>query len=161
MYKKVITPRIGETDGLRHINNTALPNWFEIARNPIFRIFDPDLELTYRKWNLIMVHSDFNYLKQIYFGFDVEIRTYITKIGKTSLTVFHEAWQNGILRANGSCVMVYFDYVKQVSEVIPEEIRSELKKHYINLDKLESNNKKEMKENKSNVKEIDYINNDF
>ena len=44
-----------------------------------------------------MVHSEFNYLKQIYYGYDVEVRTYISKIGKTSFTIFQEAWQNGQL----------------------------------------------------------------
>lgn len=155
MFRKIITPRIGETDALRHINNTALPNWFEVARNPIFRIFNPELELTYKKWNLIMLRSDFNYLKEIYFGFDVEIRTYITKIGKTSITVYHEAWQNGILRANGSCIMLYYDYIRQSSIEIADDMRKELEKHFITKDELESNNKKEMKENENQIKEND------
>ena len=146
MYKKIIEPRIGETDGMRHINNTALPVWFELARNPIFRIFDPDLELTYKKWKLIMVRSDFNYLRQIYYGYDVEIRTYVTKIGNTSLTVYHEAWQKGKLRANGSTVMIYYDFIKQESMSLTDDIRKELEKHYITKEELEKKNKKEEKE---------------
>ena len=88
MYTTKIEPRIGETDGLRHINNTVLPIWFERARNKIFKIFVPNFELTYKKWNLIMVHSEFNYLKQIYYGYDVEVRNYISKILKKSFTIF-------------------------------------------------------------------------
>ncbi len=160
MYKTTITPRIGETDGLRHINNTVLPIWFETARNPIFRIFIPNLELTYKKWNLIMVHTEFNYLKQIYFGYDVEIRTYVTKIGNSSFTVYQEAWQNGQLRANGSAIMVYFDFVKQESITITEDIRNQLKDHLVNLEELKNKNEKEMKENKNNIKELDYIDSD-
>lgn len=161
MFKTMITPRIGDTDALRHINNNALPIWFETARNPVFKIFNPTLELTYKKWNLIMVHCDFNYLKQIYFGYDVEIRTYVTKIGKTSLTLTHEAWQNGKLRANGTCTMVYFDFIKQSSVVIAEDIREKLKEHYITKEDLENSNKKEMKENKNNKESVDYIESDL
>ena len=84
MFKTSITPRIGETDALRHITNTALPVWFENGRNELFTIFNPEHELTYKKWNLILVHMDFNYIRQTYYGYDVEIRTYVTKIGKTS-----------------------------------------------------------------------------
>lgn len=160
MYKTKIQPRIGDTDGLRHINNTALPIWFETARNPIFEIFVPNYELTYKKWNLIMVHTEFNYIKQIYFGYDVEIRTYVSKIGNSSFTVLHEAWQNGQLRANGIATMVYFNFVKQESVTIPEEIRDKLKEHYIEEEELKENNKKEMKENKNNVEELDYIESD-
>jgi acyl-CoA thioester hydrolase len=108
-----------------------------------------------------MVHCDFNYLKQIYFGYDVEIRTYVTKIGKTSLTLTHEAWQNGKLRANGTCTMVYFDFIKQSSVVIAEDIREKLKEHYITKEDLENSNKKEMKENKNNKESVDYIESDL
>lgn len=161
MYKTIITPRIGDTDALRHINNTTLPIWFETARNPIFRIFNPTLELTYKKWNLELLRCDFNYLKPIYFGYDVEIRTYVSKIGKTSITLIHEAWQNGQLRANGSCTMLYFDFIRQNSVVIPDEIRENLSKHFITKEDLEKNNKKEMNENRKNNEAMDYIESDI
>ena len=157
MYKTNISPRIGDTDGLRHINNTVLPIWFETARTPLFRLFVPDLELTYKKWNLIMVHADFNFLKQIFYGYDVEIRTYITKIGNTSFTIFQEAWQNGELTSNGSTVLVYFDFIRQESQTIPQDIREELKKHFITKEELDKNNKKEMKENKNEPIKLNYV----
>ncbi len=159
MFTTKITPRIGETDAMRHITNTALPVWFEIARNDLFRIFNPTNELTYKKWKLILVHMDFNYLKQTYFGYDVEIRTYVTKIGKTSFTVLHEAWQNGQLRSNGTATMIYFDFIKQESNVMPEDIRNTLKEHYISKEELDEKNKIEMKNNKK-IKEIDYVESD-
>lgn len=161
MHKTIITPRIGDTDALRHINNTALPIWFETARNPLFRIFNPTLELTYKKWNLVMLRCDFNYLKQMYFGYDVEIRTYVSKIGKTSVVIHQEAWQNGLLRANGSCTMLYFDFIKQNSVVIPDDIREKLNEHYIAKEDLEKNNKKEMKENRKNNEMTDYVESDI
>ena len=161
MYKTIITPRIGDTDALRHINNTTLPIWFETARNPLFRIFNPTLELTYKKWNLVMLRCDFNYLKQMYFGYDVEIRTYVSKIGKTSVVIHQEAWQNGLLRANGSCTMLYFDFIKQNSVVIPDDIREKLNEHYIAKEDLEKNNKKEMKENRKNNEMTDYVESDI
>ncbi|WP_323736692.1 thioesterase family protein [Methanosphaera sp. ISO3-F5] len=160
MFKTNITPRIGETDALRHITNTALPVWFEYGRNELFKIFNPTNELTYKKWNLILVHMDFNYIRQTYFGYDVEIRTYITKIGKTSFTVMQEAWQNGILRSNGTAVMVYYDFVRQESNVIPEDIRSKLKEHFISLDELEEKNRNEMRNNRK-VREFDYVESDL
>lgn len=131
MYKTIITPRIGDTDGLRHITNTALPVWFETARNPIFEIFTPNYELTYKKWKLVLVHCDYTYLKQTYFGYDVEIKTYVKKIGKTSFTLLHEAWQNNELKSKGTATMIYFDFIRQESMVIPEDIRNKLKEHYI------------------------------
>lgn len=156
MFKTRITPRIGETDALRHITNTTLPLWFESGRNELFKIFNPNNELTYKKWNLLLVHMDFNFIKPTYFGYDVEIRTYVIKVGKTSFTLMHEAWQNGFLRSNGKAVIVYYDFIREESVVMPEKIRNALKEHYICIDDLEEKNKKEMKNNKkSNEFEFD------
>ncbi|KUK74851.1 MAG: Thioesterase, partial [Methanobacterium sp. 42_16] len=33
MYTISVTPRFGDADGLRHINNIVLAEWFELARN--------------------------------------------------------------------------------------------------------------------------------
>ena len=37
MFTKSLTPRFGDVDGLRHINNTMLPDWFELGRDPLYR----------------------------------------------------------------------------------------------------------------------------
>ncbi|HNR25323.1 MAG TPA: thioesterase family protein [Methanobacteriaceae archaeon] len=129
MLNIVVTPRFGDTDGLRHINNIALAEWFELARNPLYRLFTPDLDLRYEKWKLIMVRTEFDFLGQMYYGSDVHIKTYISKIGNTSFITKHEAWQNGHLRAQGKAVIVHFDFVEQKSKSIPDHIRKMLMKH--------------------------------
>ncbi len=129
MYKTVVTPRFGDIDGLRHVNNTVLAIWFEQARNPIFRMFTPDLDLSYENWKLIMVRTEFDFLSEMYYGEDVEIRTYILKIGNSSFTMGHEAWQNGNLRVKGEAVLVHFDFIEKKSVPIPDSIRSQLNEH--------------------------------
>ena len=52
MLSEKLMPRFSETDVLGHINNTALPVWFEAARVPIFKIFTPDLDP--KQWKLIV-----------------------------------------------------------------------------------------------------------
>lgn len=145
MYNLNITPSIGQTDALRHININSIASWFEAGRTPIFKIFNPTLDLTYKKWNLNIIHSEFNYLEHIYFGHDVEIRSYIVKIGKTSITVYQEAWQNNKLCANGNIILVYYDFIRENSKIIPEEIRLKLKEQLMDIEEIELKNKKEMK----------------
>ena len=77
MFTKTITPRFGDVDGLRHINNTRLPVWFELGREPFFRMFNPDMLL--ENWNLIMAHIDVDFLTPMTLGADIEIRTYAAK----------------------------------------------------------------------------------
>lgn len=131
MLDIVVTPRFGDTDGLRHINNIALAEWFELARNPLYRLFTPDLDLRYEKWKLIMVRTEFDFLGQMYYGSDVHIKTYISKIGNSSFVTAHEAWQNGHLRAQGRAVIVHFDFVEQKSKSIPDSIRESLMEHLV------------------------------
>ena len=108
MFIKIVTPRFGDVDGLRHINNTMLPVWFELGRDPLFRYFNPDMRL--ESWNLIMAHIDVDFLLPMTLGADIEIRTAISKIGNSSFTVHQEAWQSKSLCAEGNAVVVHYDF---------------------------------------------------
>ena len=131
MFSTIVSPRFGDIDGLGHVNNTVLPVWFEIGRNPIFRLFSPDLALSPDVWHLILVRTEFDFLRQMYFRSDVEIRTYITKIGNSSFTVGHEAWQEGELKVRGQAVLVYYDFKLQKAIPLPDSIREILKEHML------------------------------
>ena len=50
MFKDYATPRFGNIDGLKHVNNTVVADWFEMGRNGIFRYFTPDLGRQLRRW---------------------------------------------------------------------------------------------------------------
>jgi acyl-CoA thioester hydrolase len=136
MFNIKVTPRFGDTDGLRHINNIALTEWFEVGRNPIFRIFTPDLDLSYEKWKLILVRTEFDYRGQMFYGKDVEIKSYITKIGNTSFTIGHEAWQDGKLKATGKAVIVHYDFLEEKSVPITESQRKLLAEHLVSEEEM-------------------------
>jgi len=129
MFSIKVYPRFGDIDILGHVNNTVLPCWFEMGRKPIMQIFDPDLTLEKNKFPLIMAHNDFDYLSPIYFKFEVEIKTYISKIGTKSFTVYHEAWQQGKLCTKGNCVVVYI--IDGQTTPLPDDIKKILSGHMI------------------------------
>ena len=131
MFTIKITPRFGDTDSLRHINNTVIANWFELGRNPIFRIFMPNLNLSYKTWSLILAHTDYDFLGEIHYQHDVEIHTYVKRIGNKSFTTYHEAWQEGRLCAKGNATMVYYDFNKKISLEISANIKEKLKEHLL------------------------------
>ncbi len=121
-----LTPRYSETDALGHINNTALPVWFEEARTPIFRVFVPDL--SFRSWNLILKRFEVDFRRERFHGSDVEIRTWVSHLGTSSLTVSQEAWQNGELAVTSEAVLIHFDFQARRPAPIPEAIRDQLAK---------------------------------
>ncbi|GAA3915101.1 thioesterase family protein [Litoribacillus peritrichatus] len=127
MYHLTIAPRFCETDALGHINNSVVPMWFEQARDPIFKYFVPSMKP--EDWNLIIARVEVDYLAQLEYAEDVEIKTWLGKIGNSSMSVVQEAWQNGVCCAKGKAVMIHFDYEANAAQPIPPDIREKLAEH--------------------------------
>ncbi len=127
MYKYTVTPKFGDIDGLGHVNNTIIPGWFEQARNRIYGYFNPELKFT--SWNLILARFEVDFVSQMYYHADVEIHTYVSRIGRSSFEVYQEAWQKDIMCTKGKTVLVHFDFKEQKSEAIPHAIRQMLEMH--------------------------------
>ena len=127
MYRKIIEPRVSETDGVGHINNTTLPVWLEAARNPIFKLFTPDD--SFENWRMIILHTSIDYKSQIYFGTNVEVYTWVKRIGKSSLELYEEIHQAGTLCAKGKAIYANYNQKEKKSEPIPTWIREQLEEH--------------------------------
>ena len=124
MFSTLVTPRFGDIDGLRHVTNTVLPIWFEQARNEFYFYFNT--ELNFEKWNLILVRFEIDFVNQMYYGKDIEIHSWVSRVGNSSFEISQEAWQNGVVGAKGKTVIVYFDFEKQKSMPIPQDIKDQL-----------------------------------
>ena len=131
MLKTKVTPSFGDIDGMKHVNNNRILEWFELGGLDIYRYFTPDLDLDYENWKLIMVRKEADFVGQLRLGEDVEIRTYLLKIGNSSFTIGNEVWQDNELKAKGKTVIVHFDYVCQKPAPIPDDIREKLEEHLI------------------------------
>lgn len=108
-----------------------IPVWFEGARNPVFKLFTPEMNL--KAWPLILAKIDVNFEAQIYYGKDIEVRTYISRIGGSSFDVYQELWQENNRVSFGTAVMVHFDYRSQSSAKIPDDIKKQLSRHNVEL----------------------------
>ena len=127
MFRYLLTPGFTDTDALGHINNTRLPVWFELARNDVFRIFTPDLNP--KKWELILARIEVDFVGELFYGQDVEIRTFIERIGSSSFTVGQEAWQNGELGAKGQAILVHYSFAEKASQPLEGSLRQALEAH--------------------------------
>jgi acyl-CoA thioester hydrolase len=127
MLSETFKVRFCETDALAHVSNTVLVQWFETAREPIFRMFNPQLDL--KNWPLILASYKVDFLQQIFYGHEVEVRTYISRIGNSSFDVYQELWQNAQCCASGTTTLVHFDFGTSSSKPINEVIKSQLLQH--------------------------------
>jgi acyl-CoA thioester hydrolase len=129
MFCFQVTPRFGDIDGLGHVNNNVVPTWFETARNPFFRFFNRDLDL--KLWNLILARFEIDFINQLYYGKDVEIRSWISRLGRSSFEIYQEAWQEDRIGAKGKAVLVHYNFDSQKSVPVPDPIKKELEIHFL------------------------------
>jgi acyl-CoA thioester hydrolase len=131
MFTITVKPRFGDLDALGHINNNVPGIWFEHGRTSIIQMFDPDLKVDKKNFPLIVAHIDFDFVGQMYLKHEIEIKTWISKIGTKSFTVSHEAWQEGRLCVKGTAVIVHFDFNTQQTTALPEDKRKFLEEHLV------------------------------
>lgn len=121
IFRCAIETRTSETNATGHIDHTVIPVWFELARRPIYKLFNPSEEFS--TWNTIIRKLELDFLLPIHHRLRTEVRSQVSAIGNTSFTVTQELWQEDRLVATGRVIIVYFDYSMQMKAPIPEAIR--------------------------------------
>jgi len=127
LWETTLAPRISETDALGHINNTTIANWLEAGRTGLFEVFTPDHNFS--QWRMLVVSLKIDFLHEIFFGSDVQIRVCIKKIGRSSLELDEEVWQGGVLCVSAQTVYVHVDPHTRKSALIPGDERLLLLPH--------------------------------
>ena len=127
MFTTTIVPRVSETDGAGHVNNTVAPAWLEAGRKEIFRLFSPRLE--FDDWRVALANMNVDYVAQMYWQHPVEVRTGVDRVGNRSFRLYEEIWQRETLCVKGTATYVHFDYRTQRSAPVPDAIRARLLEH--------------------------------
>lgn len=127
MFSETLMPRFSETDALGHINNTALPVWFEAARTPFFRFFTPDLDCN--NWKLIVAKIEVEFKGELFYGQEITINSSISRIGSSSFVICQEVYQHNELCAVGHATMVRYDFANKTSTALSEQERKSLNEH--------------------------------
>ena len=136
MFEIEITPRFGDTDGLKHINNNHITTWFETAENEFYKLFTPDFSLKNSDWKLLLVESESQFIKQTFYGKNVNIKAYIIEVGDDYFITCCEAWQDKELKAIGKNKYLHYDWINLESIIIPDEIETQLIEHLRSTDKI-------------------------
>lgn len=127
MFTEQLKVRFYETDALGHVNNTVIPAWFEVGRIPVFDLFAEQGDLF--KVGLIVANLNVDFVRPVYFGHPVTLKTYISRIGKSSFDIGSEVWQKGELCAKGTTILVNYDFKQEISVEIMPSVRDKLIAH--------------------------------
>lgn len=76
-----------------------------------------------------MARMEVDYRAELFYGHDIELRTYLTRLGKSSFTVTQEARQHGKLTNVGHTVLVQYDHQAKCTVPIEGELREALEAH--------------------------------
>lgn len=129
MNEKIeIKVRFSETDLLGHVNNSSYFVYLEEARVEFFKKMKP-----YNSDKSFVVASvTCDFINQAYFDDRLVIHTEVTKMGNKSFQLKHEIInkESNKLIAKGKSAIVFFNFKKQMSEPIPEEIRRQLENYF-------------------------------
>jgi len=128
VFKTDVSVRFNDCDALGHVNNSLYFTYMEEARTPIFAICNPDLSVG--QWNLIVASARCDFLRQIHYGHQMIVMTWVSRIKTSSFTVDHLVVDGeGLVYARGQAVLIYYDYTSQKPTPLPQSIREQLAEH--------------------------------
>ena len=118
----------GEMDAFGHVNHARYPVWMETARLVLFRRIGLASE-GQPKLGPILVNLNVNYRAPVHFPADIVCGVRIGRIGRTSFTMEYavaHAESPGDLVADGSTVIVLYDYGTAKTIAIPDDLKASL-----------------------------------
>jgi acyl-CoA thioester hydrolase len=117
-HRTSIQVRFGDTDALGHVNNASFAAYAELARLD----FLGRLGGSVRSLILASLYIDFR--RQVAFSDTVYVDTVVEKIGTSSVTLLQTVFAAGERAADVRSTVVYFDYSKNASRPLTEDMRA-------------------------------------
>ena len=122
--------RWGDMDAMGHVNNTTYFRYIESARIAWLEQVGglPDS----RAEGPVIVNASMNFLKQLTYPGEIEVRTFVAPPGRSSVEVSHEIrlvgenGEPGDLHADGVAKVVWVDFRLGKSAPLPESLRAGL-----------------------------------
>jgi acyl-CoA thioester hydrolase len=122
-----IAIRWGDMDTMGHVNNAVYFRYIEQARidwlSQLKCAPDPNGE------GPVIINAHCTFLKQLEYPGDIEIRTFVGQLGRTSFETYHEIHRvdrPDVLCAEGGAKVVWVNFPQQKSTPLSDELRKKL-----------------------------------
>lgn len=123
-----IPVRFADCDAMGHVNNAVYFTYFEEGKREIFRWFTPDMDT--RHWHVIVASTHCDYLKEITYGGDMTVYTWIGHISTHSFDVEHAiGGDDGVWHARGRVTLIGYDFKSKRVEAISERMKRIFAQH--------------------------------
>ncbi len=118
MYRDTV--RFSDLDGMGHVNNAVFLTYMESARLAFLSSLGAGDN---PQQSLILARVEVDFRSPIAFGEDVEVGVRTSRVGTKSFDLEHEVRADGRLAAQGTSVLVSYDYERGASVEISAEWR--------------------------------------
>src|SRR6476661_10144508 len=108
--------RFRDVDAMGHVNNAVYSTYLEQARIGILGGLEP----------FILARVEIDFRAQLKEGEDVEVRSRCSHVGTKSFELQHEIWSADRLVAEAKSVLMGYDYERQQSVSITDDLRRTL-----------------------------------
>ena len=127
----------GDMDGFGHVNNIIYLKWCETSRIELFRsiweykIGNMEEVLERGGTGPILANFNMDYKHPVKYPDEIEIQTYLTHIGNSSMGIGHELFSNNNdkLVAKASSVIVMVNYISNDKVIIGDKDRKILSQY--------------------------------
>ncbi len=124
VHTEIMPIRWGDMDAMGHVNNTIYFRYMEQARISWFEAIGARSAV--KGQGPVIVNASCTFIKQLVYPGNVEIKTYVGTLGRSSLETYLElrpSYDPDKVYAEGAAKVVWVDYAKEKSVPLPERIR--------------------------------------
>lgn len=119
-HQKTFDIAWGDMDALGHVNNARYFDYFQQARIEWLASLQLDLR---QETGPVVVHIACTYLKPVVYPAKITLCSTLHSLGRSSMVLDHDIYQNEQLMAQGVCKIVWVDYAKNKAIPFPDKIR--------------------------------------
>jgi YbgC/YbaW family acyl-CoA thioester hydrolase len=117
---------IGDINYGGHVSNAAVLTMFQDARLAFLAQLGPFSETEVGGCGLIMPEAHLYYRQEMFHGDQLQIGVWITSLKRSAFTLEYRITRAGVVTAEGSTVMVCFDYQQRKPCRMPLRFRTAL-----------------------------------
>lgn len=126
VFTTPIPVRFRDLDAMGHVNNAVYFTYFEEGRKDFFLGFNTDKN---QAFNFILARITCDYLRPVGLTSNLVVQIRVTEIGRKSFQLGYrlvDAKDESVVYAEGVSVQVCYDYGKDTSIEVPEDMREKL-----------------------------------
>lgn len=129
LHLEPVRVRWGDVDSMGHVNNAKYFTYCESARMSYFAAIGLEAFREGRRFGPALAAANLNFRAQVRYPADLEVRTRVSAIGRTSFTMTYEIVVAGTADrvADGAGVIVWVDYESGRPEPIPDGLREAMR----------------------------------